>query len=55
MTDRELPALIAAGRSRGPGIIDLLPGAQNIIPEVMKTLRGAEGASTGTSESSPSG
>ena len=44
VTDREPPASIRAGRSRGPGIIDLLPGAQNIIPEVMKTLRAAEGS-----------
>jgi hypothetical protein len=42
VTDRELPASIRAGRSRGPGIIDLLPGAQHIIPAVMRVLRGAQ-------------
>jgi hypothetical protein len=40
--DRELPASIRAGRSRGPGIIDLLPGAKEIIPKVMEALRAAE-------------
>jgi len=44
---------IAAGRSRGPGIIDLLPGAQHIIPAIMANLRPQTAAGTGPEKVGP--
>jgi hypothetical protein len=40
--DKVPPPSIAGGRSRGPGVIDLLPGSQHIIPSIMAMLDAAD-------------